>query len=147
MHVLSSFSMQVTFDTLNFSACDAFVYMLMKRLKSYMLFYCLELYECVWVCNICFIAPSFKCCLVFMYIYSYQGLLLVYIVMYLEFFYSLELYECLSFGLLQSVLNVVQFSWADEAYVVMKMLKAYMYFTLFLLPSAVWVSNICPACS
>ena len=74
-----------------------------------------------------------------MYIYSYQGLLLVYIVMYLKFFYSLELYECLSFGLLQSVLNAVQFSWADEPYVVMKMLKAYMYFKLFLLPWAVWV--------
>ena len=59
-----------------------------------------------------------------MYIYSYQALLLVYIVMYLKFFYSLELYECLSFGLLQSVLNAVQFSWADETYVVMKMLKA-----------------------
>ena len=44
---MSSFSMQIIFDTLNFSVCDTFIYMLIKWLKSYMLAYCLELYECV----------------------------------------------------------------------------------------------------
>ena len=92
MHVMSSFSMQVIFDTLNFSVCDTFIYMLIKWLKSYMLAYCLELYECVWLCNISFVQPTFKWCAFFMYSYSYEGLflfsslILVYFLMFSSLF-------------------------------------------------------------